>query len=482
MPARDFYLLSPELAIAGLAALVIVLDLLLRNKSLVAGVALVGLLVPAYFAAKLWGIHETAFNGILIVDNFSIFFKFLFLGVAGLIILASQRTMQTLGRFAGEYYALVLLASLGLMLIASTAELITIYIALELNAICLIALVSFFRSGQSTEAGVKFLVLNGISSAVLLYGLALVFGVSGTTMLREVAAAVPERLADSPALLAGAVFMIAGFGFKIASFPFQMWVPDVYQGAPTPVTAYLSVASKAAGFAVILRVFYIALGDAAIDWSMLFAVLAVASMTLGNLVAIGQNDLKRLLAYSTIAHAGYMMVGLAAVSERTGDAGLVGPQSILFYLAGYALTNLGAFFAIIAIAHKTNSYAIDDLAGVSKRAPLLAALLAICIISLIGVPPTVGFWAKIYLFNAAVQAHLVWLAVAGVINSVVSAYYYLRIIRTMYLESPRSEEQIAAPASLAVPLLITAGGVLLFGVLPGALLNLAIKATQGFPS
>ena len=483
MPLRDFYLLSPEISIAGLALLTILVDLFVKNKGVVVAFAVVGLLVPTAFACSLWNVHETAFGGILVVDNFSVFFKFLFLGAAALVITASQRTLDTFGRLQGEFYALVLLASLGLMLMASAGELITIYLALELNAISLIALISFFKDARSTEAGVKFLVLNGISSAVLLYGLALVFGVAGTTMLREIAAAAPiARLADNPALLAGVIFIVAGFGFKISSFPFQMWVPDVYQGAPTPVSAYLSVASKAAGFAVILRVFYLALGTASVDWSALFALLAVASMTLGNLVAMLQTDIKRLLAYSTIAHAGYLMIGLAAVSSRVAGGDMVGPQGVLFYLAGYAFTNLGAFFLVMAIAHKTGSYQIEGLAGMSKRAPLLAGLLALCLVSLTGVPPTVGFWAKIYLFNAAIEAGMVWLAVAGVINSVISAYYYFKVIRTMYLDAPREEERITSPLSLGFTILVTSGGVLLFGILPGLLLDLAVRATRGFPS
>jgi NADH-quinone oxidoreductase subunit N len=483
MTTSALLLLSPELAVAGVALFVLLFGSVVRERSLVAGVAIAGLVVPAALAWGLWGTDEEAFGGFLVVDNFAVFFKLLFLGAATLVILASQRTFEAFGRSYGEYCALVLLASLGLMLMASTGELITIYLALELNAISLIALVAFFKEGRSTEAGVKFLVLNGISSALLLYGMALIFGVTGTTVLREMPAALPEGgLAENPAVLAGAVLMMAGFGFKISSFPFQMWAPDVYEGAPTPVTAYLSVASKAAGFAVVLRVFYLALGPLALDWGAVFAVLAVASMTLGNLVAMGQNDIKRMLAYSTIAHAGYMLVGLAAVSARVPGQELLGPQGVLFYLAGYAFTNLGAFFAIIVIAQRTGSYAIDDFAGMARRVPLTAALLSLCLVSLIGVPPAVGFWAKIYLFNAAVSADLLWLAVAGVLNSVVSAYYYLRVIRVMYLEAPKAEQDTGGSTALGLALLVTAGGVLFFGIMPAALLDLAVRATQGFSS
>ena len=479
MPVRDFYLLSPEISLVGIALMVILLDLVVKRKGLVASFAAAGLLLPLAFAISLWDTEERAFSDILIVDNFSIFFKFLFLGVAGMVVLASHQTISRFGRFQGEYYALVLLATAGTMLLASTGELITLYLALELNTLSLVALVAFFKDRRSTEAGVKFLVLSAVSSAVLLYGIALVFGLTGSSRLEEISAAVPvSRLLDSPALLIGIVFIVAGFGFKISSVPFHMWAPDVYEGAPTPITAFLSVASKAAGFAVILRVFYLALGDVSIDWSMLFAVLAVASMTLGNFIAMAQSNIKRLLAYSTIAHAGYIMIGLAAVSARTLDGSIVGPQSVLFYLGAYAFTNLGAFFVIIAIGNKLKSDAIDDYAGMARRAPILAAMLAICLISLTGIPPTVGFWAKIYLFNAAVEADLVWLAVAGVVNTVVSAYYYLRIIKTMYLSPAPSEEGVPTPPPLSLALLMTTGGVVFFGIVPAFLLDFAIRATD----
>ncbi len=482
MPLRDFFLLSPEISIVGIALLTIVLDLFIQRKGIVGAFAALGLLLPLAFSISLWDTSERAFGGVLIVDNFSLFFKFLFLGAAGMVILASQQNLQRFGRFQGEYYALVLLASAGMMLMAGTGELIAIYLALELNAISLVALVAFYSNSRSTEAGVKFLVLSGVSSALLLYGIAIVYGITGSTSLAGISTAIPvANLLDNPSLLVGIVLIVAGFGFKISSVPFQMWAPDVYQGAPTPVTAFLSVASKAAGFAVLLRVFYVAFGDVSIDWSMMFAVLAVASMTVGNFLAMVQGNIKRLLAYSTVAHAGYIMMGLAAVAARMGDGSIVGPQSVLFYLAGYAFTNLGAFFVVVAIANKLNSHDISVYAGMARRAPVLAGLLALCLLSLTGVPPTVGFWAKLYLFNAAVQADLVWLAAAGVINTVFSAYYYLRIVKTMYLDPAPSEEAVPSAAPLKLALLVSTGGVVFFGILPAFLLDFAVRATDGFP-
>ena len=333
----------------------------------------------------------------------------------------------------------------------------------------------------------KFLILSAISSAVLLYGMVIVYGFTGSTMLHDVASQLGKLTlsADtpfgSPALLFGIALIIAGFGFKIASVPFQMWAPDVYEGSPTPITAFLSVASKAAGFAVILRVFYVAfsLELLSIEWSAIFAVLSVLSMSIGNLVAIRQNNIKRLLAYSTIAHAGYVMVGLAAIATRTPDiqAG-AGPSGVLFYLGGYAATNLAAFSAIIAISNRIGSDMIDDFAGMVRRAPYLAAVLALSMVSLIGIPPTVGFMTKVYIFGAAVDADLEWLVLAGVLNSAVSAYYYLRVVKVMYLSPPTDEEPVSSGAAMRLAMLMTFAGVLFFGIYPAPLINLAKTAAS----
>lgn len=367
------------------------------------------------------------------------------------------------------------------MLMCSTGELISIYIALELASISLYALVSFLKDPKSSEAGLKYMILGAISSAVLLLGMAFVFGITGSTHLDQIADKVSAlvsggQLWDYPALLFGIVLMVAGFGFKIASVPFQMWVPDVYEGAPTPITAFLSVASKAAGFAVILRVFYTAFGIEAIsaDWGMIFAVLGAISMTLGNVVAIAQTNIKRMLGYSSIAHAGYIMVGLAAVST-------LGKSGVLFFLAGYALANLGAFIAIIAISNKTGSDEISDYSGMSRRSPVISFILAFCLISLIGIPPTVGFMAKFYIFNAAIQQDLLWLVIIAVLNSTISAYYYLRVVKVIYIGEPLSDEPIPSSIPMRVSLAITSIGVLVLGIYPWVVLRLAETAVVTFP-
>ena len=494
MTLHDLYLLSPELSVAGAAALLILVDLVVRRSGLAAALAVAGLAVALGLSIALWldlnGDGVQATSGVfdtLVVDKFSLFFKFLFVGVAAMVVLASTDYVRRFERFQAEFYALILFSTSGMMLLASTVELITIYVALELTALPIAALAAFAKDSRSAESGMKFLILSGISSAVLLYGMVLVYGFTGSTMLADIAGQLSNigLSADTPfgdnALLFGIVLIIAGFGFKIAIVPFQMWAPDVYEGSPTPVTAFLSVASKAAGFAVILRVFYIAFSMEVIslDWSAIFAVLAALSMTLGNLVAIRQDNIKRLLAYSTVAHAGYLMVGLAAVTARASDPSAgAGPSGVLFYLGGYAATNLAAFATVIAISNRINSDWIDDFAGMARRAPYLAAVLAFGLVSLIGVPPTVGFVAKVYIFGAAVDANLEWLAIVGVLNSVVSAYYYLRIVKVMYLSPPPTEEHVGAAMPMRVAVLGAFAGTAFFGIYPTPLLNLARTAAD----
>ena len=276
--------------------------------------------------------------------------------------------------------------------------------------------------------------------------------------------------------------MIAGFGFKIAAVPFQMWVPDVYEGAPTPITAYLSVASKAAGFAIILRVFFSAFGLPewlSLNWGLIFATLAVIGMTLGNIVAIPQTNIKRMLGYSSIAQAGYLMVGLAAMGVAPVTS-LLGQSGVLFFLASYALTNMGAFIAIIAISNKLNSDLIEDYSGMGKRAPLLALALTLCLVSLIGMPPAAGFMAKFYIFSAAVQHNLLWLVIIAVINSVISAYYYLRVVKVMWLSQAASEEKVPSSGALRLALSLSCLGVLILGIIPGYVMKLAELAASMF--
>ncbi len=473
-------LFTPELTLAATGVLVIMLDLFIKQKGWLAAVSILGLAVSGVFAMGLWnGTPQATFSNMLAVDNYAVFFKFLFVGIAILVILASTDYVSKFQRFQGEYYALILLSALGMMLMASTTELISLFVSLELVNLSLYVLVGFLKDGKSTEASLKYLLLSAVASAVLLFGMALVFGFTGQTQLGEISRSIQSTLMAGqtmsvpnvlayPALFVGIVLMISGFGFKIAMVPFQMWVPDVYEGAPTPITAYLSVGSKAAGFAIILRVFFSAFASPLLlsqDWGMVFAVLSALTMTAGNIIAIQQNNIKRMLGYSSIAQAGYLMVGLATVGlapviSETGQA------SLLFFLVSYSLTNLAAFIAIIAITNKTGSDLIDDFKGMGKRTPWLAAALTLAMISLIGMPPAAGFMAKFYIFSSAVQHDLLWLVIIAVINSVISAFYYLRVVKVMWMGEPASPDKVPASAALIVALIICCLGVLLFGLMP----------------
>ena len=518
MNSHDLYVVSPYLAMAGAAALVIILDLLPPfstriGRGLLPYIAFILLAGP--FILSLIQLYDlgTAANlvrdgqsggeasillGSLSVDRYALFFNFLVTGATALVVLASTEYVRLMPRFQGEYFGLLLFSASGMMLLAAATELITIYVALELTTLPLAALGAFLLSGRSSEAGIKFLIIGAISSALLLYGMALVFGFAGSTQLAEISAAVELAGGGVPfgnyALLIGLALLVAGFGFKISAAPFQMWVPDVYEGAPTTVVAFLSVASKAAGFAVLLRVMFTGFFDVSLDWALLMAGLAAASMTIGNLVAIGQSNIRRLFGYSTIAHAGYLLVGVAAGVYGDGgasDAGeswpvfaALGPDSVLFYLGAYTAANLTAFFAIAAISERVGSDRISDYSGLITRSPALAIILALALIALIGVPPTGIFIAKLYVFTAAVNSGLAWLAIVGVVNSAVSAYYYVRIIRLMFLGQPPavySSGGASHPARRAAPwaaMGLAAAALVFMGVAPGFVMRAATAAVQ----
>jgi NADH-quinone oxidoreductase subunit N len=484
---NDLHLFGPELALLIAAGLVVVIDALMPitprgrapRSAIAAGLALVGIAVSAGWSLFILLNDDQgfAFEGLMVVDDYSLFFNFLFVGVAAMIVLASMDLVERI-RFPAEYIALVLAATVGMMLMAASVDLIAIFVALELQAIAFYVLVGFLKDGQSSEAALKYLVAGAISTAVTLYGMAYLFGLSGTTSLYGIAGFVDTAGPEvRSGLVLAAALLAAGLGFKMAVVPFQMWVPDVYQGAPTPVTAFLSVASKAAGFAVVMRIFVVSLGQGLIssDWSNMFAAIAAISMTLGNLAALVQTNIKRMLGYSSIAQAGTFLIGLAAVAAEDPQA-LLGTSAVVFFLGTYAFTNLGAFAAVIAISNKIGSDEIDDYAGVAKRSPWLAAALAICLFSLTGIPPTAGFWAKVYVFNAAVSADLVWLAVVGVLNSVISAYYYLRVVMKMYAEEPATSESFAPSPFLGIAMAAAVIGLLAVGLYPDPLLQASESA------
>ncbi len=474
-------LIVPELVVAGTAVAVIVLDLFFQHKRTLTVASITGLVVAACFTVAMWdSTTQSIWNNLLAIDNYALFFKLLFLALAVLVIMVSTDYVAKFSRFHGEYHALILLATLGMMLMAAATDLISIFVALELVAIPFYILVGFLRDEKSTEASLKYVLLGGIASAVLLYGMALIFGFTGKTQLAQIAGIVQAAdLMANPGLIFGMVLLVAGFGFKIAAIPFQMWAPDVYEGAPTPVTMYLSVGSKAAGFAVILRVFYSALGlpeSLSLDWGLVFAVLAAAGMVIGNVVAIQQDNIKRMLAYSSIAHSGYIMIGLAAAGLSSAAA-LQAQSSLLFYVAAFAIADLAAFTAVIAISNKLGSDMIADYAGMGRRSPLLASALTLSLISLTGLPPTAGFIAKFYIFTGAVSNGLLWLVIIAVIASVISAYYYFRVAKVMWLGELADKGPVPASGALKLALAISSLGILVLGIAPILLIRLAEMAT-----
>jgi NADH-quinone oxidoreductase subunit N len=478
-------LLRPELVLLATAAAVILADLFVQKKGVLTVLSVVGLGVAGIFTALIWDEGgQSIFNNLLVVDNFALFFKVLLLGIAAIVILSSTDYVGKLTNLHGEYHALILLSTLGLVLITSATELITLYVSLEVSSLSLYALTGFLKDQKSSESSLKYLLLGAVSSAVLLYGMALIFGFTGSTQLGEIADAIQKipssNLLDNPGLVAGIALLVAGLGFKIAAVPFHLWVPDVYEGAPTPITGFLSVASKAAGFAFIIRVFYTAFERPdwlSLDWGTVYAILAVIGMFVGNVSAIAQSNIKRLLGYSSIAQAGYLMVGLATIGMAPASE-IVGRSSILFFLFSYALANLGAFAAIIAITNRINSDEIKDFAGMGKRTPVLALALTVCLVSLIGMPPASGFIAKFYIFNGAVQNGLLWLVIIAVLNSVISAFYYLRVVKVMWFNEPLAPEKVSSSGALRLALAITCLGVLFVGILPDFVLKFAEWASQ----
>jgi NADH-quinone oxidoreductase subunit N len=477
--------LGPQISVLVAAGLILLVEAILpRQRRLLPYIALFGLLFAAAWTLS-WVArddYQTIFQGTISLDQYSAFFYFLFTGITATVVLASMDWVNREGRGQSEYYALILTATAGLMLLAAARDLITIYVALELSSIPQYILAGWGKDRRSSEAGLKYLLLGAIASSLLLYGMALLYGFTGTTLLSEIGQVVQaDGEANRSLLIVAVALLIAGFGFKMAVVPFQMWVPDVYQGAPTPVAAFLSVGSKAAAFAVVIRIFFEALEAdfLADDWSMIFAVVAAASMTIGNLMAIVQTDIKRMLGYSSVAQAGNFMIGLAAISVA-GEAFTLGASAVLLFLAAYAFTNLGAFIAIIAISQRIGSDQIRDYAGMWRRSPILALALAICLISLTGIPPTAGFWAKLYIFNAGVRADLVWLVMIGVLNTIVSAYYYLGVVRQMFLGDSEEREPFRVSPSIGISVGVATIGVFVFGVLPSPLISAAQDAAAIF--
>lgn len=470
--------LSPELLVLGTALAVLLGDLWVTAKRRLAWLAFAGLVWALWATVSCETEHQALFNGMMVVDPLAHFFRVLVLAGSGLVLGLTAQFPGIPDERRGAFFALLLLATLSMMLMALSNDLLMLFLTIEFLGITSYILVGFMRHHlPSSEGAVKYFLVGAFSSAVMLYGMSLLYGLARSTNLYELAAwyAGYGGGPNDSLLTAAIFFLLVGFGFKVAMAPFHMWVPDVYQGAPTPVTVFLAVASKAAGFAVLLRVFLVGL-PAPVG---VLAVLAAVTMTLGNLLAIPQKNVKRLLAYSSIGHAGYVVMGLVASQASARAAGAsgmdylvadLGLQGVLVYLVAYTLMNVGAFAVVIAVANRAGGEDIEQYAGLSHREPLLAGVMTLFLLSLAGIPPTVGFVAKFYVISATIQSGLIWLAVVAGLNSAIAVFYYLRIAHQMYFVAPApSAPQIAPSRGMQWMLGVMAIGVLWCGIFPESL-------------
>ncbi|GAW94181.1 NADH-quinone oxidoreductase subunit N [Calderihabitans maritimus] len=454
----NWWLLTPEIIITVTALLVLVLDFMLPESNRREGlgtVGVLGLVVALLASFRLLGVEDNLFNGVFVVDRLAVAFKIIFISGALLVYLLIISSLERLPGRRGEFFWLVLTALLGMMVTAASRELVTIYVGIELISLSFYALVGYRRDDKNaTEAALKYFILGSFAIGLWLYGAALVYGLTGQTDLIEIAKMVDSG--SSPLLLIGLFLLIVGFGFKMGLAPFHMWVPDAYQEAPTPVTAFLAVGSKAAAFAVFVRVMLTGFHSLAATWAPWIGFAAAVTMTWGNAAALRQTNIKRMLAYSGVAHAGYALVGVASASA-------VGSQAVTFYLFAYLFATLGAFAVVVAFSNLTGSDLISDYAGLHWRNPFLALGLTLCLLSLAGIPPLAGFFGKFYLFWGAIQqgGWLLVLVIIAAINSAISLYYYVNVIRVMYFIQPSVEQPVTSPLLVNITLVVALAGIAL---------------------
>jgi NADH-quinone oxidoreductase subunit N len=475
VPDVNLLAISPMLIVALGAIVVLLAELIVpaRWRQGLIALSLLALLAALYAARTLWDANLSAFHNMILADNYGLFLALVVILGAAVSLLLAVDYVHARGLELGEFNVLLLAATSGMLIMATANDLIVIFLGLEVLSLSLYILAAFNRRDTlSLEAGIKYFLLGVFASAFFLYGIALVYGATATTNLTRLAAFVAQNPIGGNVLLqSGAGLLVVGFGFKVALVPFQWWTPDVYEGAPTPVTAFMSVGVKVAAFAAFFRAFLFAFGSATtlpFDWQTLLAILAVLTMTVGNVAAVVQSNIKRMLAYSSIAHAGYILIALVA-------GGASGISAALFYLLAYTLTNLGAFAAVISLGDdERERLVIADYGGVGQTHPLRALALTICLLSLAGFPPLAGFVGKFFVFSAAVQNNGTWLAIVGVLNSLVSVYFYLRPVIAMYIREPVPGFRTArVPALLVVALIIAVVGVILLGLFPANTVTLA---------
>ena len=471
----EYGLLLPEFILVGAAAAVLMIDAfrsdLRISRNLLPAVTILGALVAGVASLLFIDRDPTDFAQLIAVDDYTTFFRILFIATLIAIVLGSYEFVNRHITHQGEFYALLLVSTVGAIYMAAARELLTAYISIELLSFSLYVGVSLAKNDtRSGEAGLKYVLLGGVASAMLLYGLSLIYGTTGTTTYDGIAAALEGGVVGTPAFLLGLAFLVAGLGFKASAVPFHMWTPDAYEGAPLPITAYIAATSKAATFALMLALFGTALEPAKADWQWMLASLAVATMVVGNLIAIQQTNIKRLLAYSSIGQVGFMLMAITTVSDASGTA-------LLLHLAGYLITNLAVFIAVIAFYNRTGSEEIEDFRGLAETQPYLALVITTGLFSLSGMPLLAGFVTKFVLFQAAAEEGFLWLATVAVIMSTVSLYYYLKVIRQMYVIEP-AEGQEARWRLTPIAYLTT--GVLFLGIfLVGLWATPIFKAADG---
>jgi len=481
MIAQELFAILPIIIVIGWACILLIADLFVPQdrKGITAALAALGLVIALGATVARIGIETTLFNGMLIQDGFSTFFQVLFLFLGLFAISQAYDYLRRRGIERGEYYVLLLFSISGMMLMASAGDLMMIFLALELLSIPLYVLAGFARpEPESEESSLKYFLLGAFASGFLVYGIALVFGSTGTTELGEIIEHLRAASEISALFIVGGGLILIGLGFKVAVVPFHMWTPDVYEGAPSSVTSFMSVGAKAAGFAALLRIFISAFPEAGAVWGPLTIWIAVLTMIWGNVAAIAQKNIKRMLAYSSIAHAGFIFMALPAAAHQgvTDQA----TSAALFYLIAYAIANLGAWGVVITLERlEGKGLEIDDYAGLGKRRPALAAMMTLFMLSLTGVPPTVGFLGKFYLFQAVIDSELVGLALIAILTSLISAYYYLRVVVVMYMRS--GEPEVRSEGFLNATVWLTGVFTLLFGLLPMPLLEMATQASLLIP-
>lgn len=473
----------PVIVLVMWATLLLIVDLFLPRKWMTAMLSLVGLVIAGVLlgvqAVSTRGVPFSGFSGMITADGFALFLQAIFLLAAFIGVLISMEYLPRHGIERGEFYTLLLFTTSGMMLMALAADLIVVFVALEMLSIPLYVLTGFARPRlTSEEAAMKYFLLGAFASGFMVYGIALAYGGTGTTRLAGIVEALHGQALSLPLAVMGMGLIIVGLGFKVAAVPFHMWTPDVYQGAPTPVTAFMSVGAKAGGFAALIRVLILAFPDVASTWGWVIGIVAMLTLILGNVVAVSQTDIKRMLAYSSIAHAGYILIAVAAAQDPAVTRYAV--SAAVFYLLTYTITNLGAFAVVLAVERSDGTGTeIDNFAGLSKSHPILALVMTLFMLSLTGMPPSAGLVGKFFVFEAAIRAaasnpFMVALAVVGVVTSVVSAFYYLRVVIMMYFREGTGEATVQPALTAAV--ILTAVGTLALGIVPGPIFQMAQQA------